>query len=246
MAQNNNLITIGIVALAIVLCVYFITTNNNQTTNENIISATGTSTINVEPDTVSLYINIETRDSSADVAKNQNSDITSNVKQALSSIGIQSKEIQTLNYNIYPEYDWSDETQNIKGYVATNTILVKTKDFDKSGSIIDAAVDNGALIGSINFELSQEKLNEYKTQVITLASQDAKSKAEALASGVDKNLGELVSISTSDYDYTPYPLYVREETTGSFAANDAKEAATDITPRDLEVRSTVSVNYKIS
>jgi uncharacterized protein YggE len=73
---------------------------------------------------------------------------------------------------------------------------VTTEDFSNVGNVIDAAVDAGALVSYINFELSVERSNEYKMLVMTNASLDAKQKAEAIASGLGKTVGRLVSITT--------------------------------------------------
>lgn len=243
MAKNNTVKIVAIIAL--VFIVYFLT--SAETSEGNTISATGNSEIKVDPDLVTLYLTIETRNSSAEIAKDENSEITQNVLTSLENIQVPNDEIQTLNYNIYPEYDWSKDRQEMIGYIATNTILIENEDFDNIGKIIDAAVDNGALVNSINFALSNDKLNEYKAQALEKASQDSKTKAQAIASGLDKKLGKLVSVSTSDYDYMPYPLYERADTVSSdegFA--QAKEAAVNINPTELEVRATVSATYKIA
>ena len=113
--------------------------------------------------------------------------------------------------------------------------------FDNAGKMVDAVVDSGALVSYINFELSLEKQNEYKKTVLADAARDAKSKAEALASGFGKRVGKLVSVSSSDYNYAPYRLYAMAEG----IAADAKQAATNLPSKTLEVTATVSARYEI-
>src|SRR3989344_999074 len=141
----------------------------SQVGEKNTISATGNSQMTVAPDQALVYLLIETRSKSAEDAKNQNALISTNVLTALDKIGISKDQIETENYNLYPEYDWSDNEQNIKGYIASNNIKIKSEDFTDVGKIIDASVDAGSLVSYINFELSNEKTNEYKKQVLAKA-----------------------------------------------------------------------------
>ena len=206
------------------------------------ISSNGNAQMQVMPDEVSVSLQIQTKDLSAEVAKNENARISKNVMDALLALGIAKADIETQNYNIYPEYDWSDGTQKLIGYSASNSINVKTKNFDLVGKIVDSSVNAGALVNNINFELSNQKSNEYKTLVLANATQDAKVKAEAIAAGLGKTLGSLVSVSASDYNYMPYPLFARAE---GGMASDAMKVATDIQPRNIDVSASATVIYKL-
>lgn len=209
--------------------------------NEKTVSVTGNSQMTVAPDQVVVNLLIQTKNIKADVAKNENAIISDKVISGLVRNGIERENIETENYNIYPEYDWSSGTQKLLGYIASNYIKVKTEKFDKVGKIVDVSVDNGALVNYINFELSNAKSNEYKAKVLAEASKDAKTKAEAIAQGLGRKVGNLVSVSASEYDYMPYPLYRMEAAEGV----NVKTVATDIQPKNLDITSSVSVVYEI-
>lgn len=250
MAQQMNTTAIVIVALIVVGvlgAIYLTGGKIGTTSNENTISVTGNSEMKVDPDTLVIYLNIETRNSSADKAKDENTEITNDVMDALEDLGIDEKDIQTENYQIYPEYDWTTSTQRLKGYVVTNSIKVILTDFDKAGEVVDATVDEGALVSYISFELSNAKENEFKTDVMKEASEDAKSKAEAIAEGLDKQLGKVVSVTASDYNFYPYYLYERADSSvgGVVSMEEAKSAVADISPSQLEVRASVTIAYEI-
>lgn len=212
----------------------------SQIGEKNTISSTGNSQMTVAPDRAIVYLLIEARSKSADDTKNQNAVISTNVLNSLDKIGISKDQIETENYNIYPEYDWTNNQQTLKDYVASNNIKITSKDFTNVGKIIDASVDAGSLVSYINFELSNEKTNEYKKQALAKASEDAKQKAESIANGLGKKLGNLVSVSSSDFNYMPYPLY-RAEVSGV----SVKEVATNIQPKNLDITATVTVSYAI-
>jgi len=243
MAQTNYTPIIVTVLVVIgVLAAVWLLVGKIPSTGENTISATGNAEMSVMPDEAVVYLLVETRAISAEKAKDDNARISDDVLTALIKIGIDRKDIETQNFNIYPEYDWTDGKQTLKGYVASNSMKVTSKDFNNVGKIVDAAVDKGALVNSIDFELSNDKSNEYKTQILAKASQDAKTKAGAIAAGLGKKLGKLVSVSSSDYNYAPYPMFARSDMAGTA---EAKVAATNLQPQNLDITATVSVSYAI-
>jgi len=150
-----------------------------------------------------------------------------------------------MNYNIYEEFDWTDDGRESLGYKATNMLKVKTKDFDLIGKIIDISINAGATnINSVNFELSEEKQAELKREALAKASADARLKAEGMAAGLGAKLGKIMSISDSSYNYRPYPMFDMAET---MAAGEIKSMVEDvvINPRKLEVRANVNVVFAL-
>jgi uncharacterized protein YggE len=242
MAKLNP--TAIIVALIVIIgAIVGVVLLKSGSVSEQTVSASGNYQKAVAPDQVVIYVLVQTRDNiSADNAKNENARISDNVMTALIKAGLEKKDIETEYYNIYPEYDWSDGSQKLIGYVASNSLKVTTKDFTNAGKIVDGAVNAGALINNINFELSNEKSNEYKAVALAEASKDAKIKAESIAAGLGKSLGKLVSVSANDYNYYPYPIYARSEMAGG---SDAMKVATDINPQNVDISASATVVYEI-
>jgi len=228
-----------IIIVGVITGIYFLTGIGSR----NGLTVQGTSEMTVAPDNAIVYLYIETRNASAEEAKNMNAEISDKVLTELIKLGLERKDIQTENYNIYPDYKWVNNQQTSNGYVASNYIKVQTKDFDKVGKIVDASVDSGALVNYINFELSTEKNNEYKAQVLENATKDARTKAEAIASGLGKRVGSVISITTNDYNYYPYRYYDNMAMTAG--ASEMKVAATNIQPKDLDISATIQVTYRI-
>jgi hypothetical protein len=211
---------------------------------EKTISVTGTAQATVPPDRAVVYVQIVTRSNdSADTAKDLNANISDDVLTALLKAGVDRKDIETQGFTVGPEYDYTqDKGQVLKGYVATNSMKVTVSNFDDVGKVVDASVDSGALISYINYELSLGKQNQYKAAVLANASQDAKMKAQAIVEGLGKSLGDLVSVSTSDYGYMPYPIYRAE---ASAPGVDVKQVATNLPPSNIDVTATVQVTYNV-
>ena len=235
----DNKVIISALIIAIILIGGYIAFN----TTAAVVTAQGDSVIEAKPDKVSVNINIEAKSDTAQKAKDMHDKILDDLTIALLKMDIDKDEIKTINFNIYPEYDWSGGTQKQKGYIATEQIVVETSNFDRVAGIVDASVGAGALVSYINFELSEEKQNEYKTSALEAAGKDAKNKAEATARGLGKNLGSLVSVKSQDFNYGPVVYF--EAKGGAASTAEARDAAVNIAPRDIEVRATIQVEYKL-
>ena len=236
---QKTLIIVGGVLLAIILIFGFLNTSIYSKT----ISSTGTATIEVLPDFVTVYFSVDTKGATAKEASDKNSEIVNTMKAALITAGIEEDEIKTQNFNVYPNYDYSGSTQRITGYNAQHSLKVEiaVEEKDKLGSVIDAGIGAGAGISYINFELNEENQKKYKVEAIKLATEDAKTKAEALAEGSGSSLGSLISVSTSEWGYVPWMAASEDAVKGSSGA----EIATSITPSEQQISATVSATFRI-
>jgi hypothetical protein len=230
------IIITGVVVVGILFALFSFVPTEGRT-----VDVTGTAQMTVPPDSVVVYIQAQTKGTTAEEAKNLNTETTNAVLAALEAIGIAKGDIETENFNIYQDCEWTQTGQKCKGFIASNNLKITSKDFENVGKVVDAAVNAGGLINYINFELSLEKQNEYKKEVLAKAAQDAKGKAEALAAGFGKRLGDLVSVSTSDFGYYPFPIYAKAEG----VAADVRQVATELPSRNLEISATVSAQYEI-
>lgn len=233
-------------ALIVALLAYSLIAGLSPT---NKVNVNGMATVEAQPDLVKVYYSVETTGDTASEAKDANAEIVDDLITALVKEGFEREDIVTQNFNVYEDYEWKDTGRVFKGYKATHSIFVEmsTENTDKIGDAIDAGVDSGATLNYINFELSRELQNEYKAEALRLATQDARIKAEAIADGLNKNLGRVVSTSDSSFDYSPWRVYSYEGSlaAGGNIAEDAKLATTNIQPGDKEITARVSVVYKL-
>jgi len=233
-----------LVTLAIIVGLVVVT-QNEPIVEGRTVSVTGVSELSVDPDQAIIYISVETFDESLQDAKDENAEITDDIMYDLTiRLRIDEDDIETQNYRIDQRYEWTSGKRELVGYDVINKIKVTIWDFDDIGRAVDYAVDNGALVDYLNFELSQEVMNSYKSTVLKLAAKDAKNKAESIVEGLEQKLGELISVDTSDYYYRPYPVYsygVDEKG----VTTSIQDAVTNIQPRDLDVSATVHVVYEV-
>lgn len=232
------IIVSAIILLALIGVAVYFQIKPSQTINVN-----GVSEVKAMPDRVAIYFNVQTEGETSKEANDKNAEIVDNAITSLVRLGFERKEITTENFNIYAKYSWNKGKREIIGYQVSHTLKVEfsTEKVDKIGEAIDAGVDVGTGISYINFELSQEKQNKYKTEALEKATEDARIKAEGIASGLGKKIGRVVSVSSSEFSYYPWRLY--EESGGGVAM--AKEAVTNIQPGEQDITGRVSVVYAL-
>ena len=244
MKIDNSVKITGMIAVAVIVVVMLIMNMLSGFSPSETITVEGVSEVSVMPDLVSVYLNVETLEASANVAKDKNAEIVAKVKDALIAAGFDREDFETQNFNIYEEFDWSKDERTSKGFKATHSIVVSVDSKDEAmiGAAIDAAVNNGALLGYVNFALSQELENEYKAKALKAAAEDAKIKGEAVADGLGARLGKVVSTTMGNgFRYSPMMAYDNAEG----GALKGAEVATNIQVSEQVVNAAISVTYKL-
>ena len=185
------------------------------------LSVSGNGTVLVESDLAIVTVGV--REASADVLVAQatvNEKIAA-IKQALLDAGVQETEINTDSINIYANYDYSDNTEVIVGYTARNSLSVRTTDMDNVGSLIDAAFVAGAnTLDNVQFTVQDD--TQAREQALTMAVEDARRKADVLASAAGLQVASIERISeggVSVYDsmrnYAADTVMAAEESGGA-------------------------------
>ncbi|MDP3987461.1 MAG: SIMPL domain-containing protein [Nanoarchaeota archaeon] len=244
---DNKVLITGLIVLGVVVIVFGILSSLQSASGYNTITSYGEGSIETMPDFVTVYFNVQTQSVTADEASDKNAQIVVDMTNAFIALGFSEDDIKTSGFSVYPNYDYSGRDQRITGYTATHSINTKLEIEEKAliGEVIDAGVGSGAGINYIGYELTKENQNKFKAQAIEIAAQDARVKAESLASGAGKSLGKIVSLSTDEGYYGgPWIAYSAEARDSSDSVSGA-EIATSITPSEQEISARVTVVYEI-
>jgi uncharacterized protein len=218
------------------------------------ITVTGNGQVNIQPDMAILTIGVNTQDSSAQAAAQQNANIMTNIVSALESLGINSSSIQTVSYNIYQQYAYpvvysgpaKNSSSSIGTYEVDNeiqvTISVSSQGVaqlgTKVGAAIDAAVAQGANeVYGVQFTASSSAMQQANQQALALAVQDASGQAKAIASALDVSVTGVVSVTTSPA-YSP----IVYDTPAVQGASQTPVVA----PQSLTITASVQAVYAIS
>ena len=235
--SKTIIITVIIIAIAFLIGLSFFAPQKQGQT----VQVTGNSQLTVAPDEIGVYAQIQSTKETAKEAKDANSLTSNKIIQDLKLLNIPEDSINTENYNVYEQFNWFEEQKEDPEFVASHTIKITIKDQDLIGDIVDAIVDNGGLVNRITSELSFEKNNELKSDVLASAASDARGKAEAIASGLNMKVGKLVSVTTNDYGYQPPIAYARAELT----MDEAQAVPTTLDVRDINLNAVVNVVYEL-
>lgn len=202
------------------------------------VTVSGTATIRSRPDEALVDLGVQTQGGSAEATLNQNAARMNDVLDALAGLGIKGNDVATSAVSLYPTYGSSGQT--ITGYQATDQVEVTIHDLSLVGKAIDAAVRAGANVSNgISFRLSDQ--NKGVTDALAAAVENARAKAEALATAGGTQLGPVVSIDEiSEPQYPPLP-YV-----GAAIATGAEVAPTPVQPPTLETQVSVTVVWSLT
>lgn len=173
------------------------------------VSIVGRGEVSYQPDTAKINIGVTVdRAATAEAALKQLNDSMAKVVGAITGAGIDKKDIQTLNYNLSPQYDYVyppieppgsttpvPGKNVLTGYNADQSLLVTIRDLSEDkglvAKVIAAAGQAGSnQINSISFESS--KINSLKDEARLKAIADAKSKSASLAGAAGVKLGKVI------------------------------------------------------
>jgi hypothetical protein len=207
------------------------------------ITVTGSGKAYLEPDIAYVNIGVHTENKDVAEAVASNNKQTQDVTEALLDAGVEEQDIQTKNFNIYPQqkYDPQGQPTGEIMYVVDNNVYVTVRDLDTIGELLSAAVKAGAnSINGIQFDVSDN------SEVLTEAREDAVEHAEAaaedLAQATDVSLGEILSINTYGTNI-PAPLYEGKGGGGIMLAQAAPPVP--VSPGQLILTVDIVVVYNI-
>lgn len=241
---------IGALALALIAFVGVLTWNAAAQHRligkpENVrdtISVSGTAKMSVKPDIARMNVGVLSTGKTVAETQKQNTDKMNAITSAIKGFGVKDDDIQTSNYNIYPQYDWTDGKQILRGYQVSQNLSIKIRDLEKIGDILAKAGELGSnQIGGISFEVDDTVA--LQKQARDKAIVDAKEKAQALAKSLGMQLGKVVSFSEDSGSY-PTPMYYNSyEKVSMDSAGSAP--APDVQSGSLDVSKSVSITFEL-
>jgi len=239
--MKTNILIVAVLVLSVLLSACGGPTTINQAAQPPVrsVSVSGLGEVSLSPDVAFIYLGVHTEDASASTAVAANNVQTQEVIEALQNFGIDTKDIRTTNFSIWPSQNYSPEGLPLDiRYVVDNTVYVTVRDLDNLGELLDVVISAGVnTVNSIQFDVADKK--EALRDARADAVKNAQAQARELADAAGVELGEIQSISY--YDSVPYPMFDGKGGGGGGAA----EAAVPIQPGQLTLSVTVSITYAI-
>lgn len=199
------------------------------------IMVTGEGKASADPDVAMVTVGVETRAQTAREAAGENNERMADLMQALRSMSIAEEDIQTVDYSMRPEIDWDDEEHRVIGYVVSNSVMVKIRQIEHVGDVLDAATEAGAnSIFGIQFTIDDPTVLREQARADAMA--DAQSKARALADLAGVGLGKARLISESFIEQPP--IYMERAYAPAVDAGGVP-----VSPGQLDVNVSVQVTF---
>jgi uncharacterized protein YggE len=202
------------------------------------INVSGTGQVTIKPDIAYINIGVHTETPSAADAVAQNNTSSQAVIDALKAAGVAADDLQTTNFNIYPNnVTGPDGKTTSTTYVVDNTVAVKVRDLTKLGAVLDAAVKAGANnVNSIQFDLVDK--TKALSDARSAAVKAAKDEATQLAAAAGVTLGDIQTINYNEN--TPGPVFYAK---GSSMA--VSNASVPVSAGTMDISVNVTITYEI-
>ncbi len=190
------------------------------------VTVSGAATLRLKPDRASFSAGVETGAQSVSEAFKRNTAKLNAVVAALKKRGVASQEIQTSNFSIASRVE---KGKKASGFRVSNLVTVTREDPASISELLQAAVAAGAnQVEGLRFFVGDP--GKSQPRGLEMAFQNARAKAEKLASLSGKSLGEVVCVA----DQSPSVL-----SSGFLARNYDAEAP------NIEV-GTEALNFNVS
>lgn len=161
------------------------------------IAVTGAGQVEAAPDMAVITLGVRQEDKEAQVAMRATSAAVAGMLERLAEQGIAARDLQTRELSLTPV--WSErsgsgaERRQITGFEAANTVVVRVRDLDALGGILDAVLAEGANdFNGLRFDLQDPAPLAEEARRRAVA--DAMARAKLLAEAAGVALGPVLSI----------------------------------------------------
>lgn len=201
------------------------------------ITVVGTGESRIKPDMATVQIGVETAAATSQEALAQNTAQANAIIEQIKQLGVEEKDIQTSNFNIYPNYDTNG--RQITGYTVSNMVSVTIRSLDSAGDLLDKVVQAGAnRIYGVSFGVADT--NAVMAQARDAAVADARARADLLAKAGGATVGQLLVITESIGSQPPLPVLM-----GRAEAAQAADSAVPIQSGEQVFSAQVQVTYEL-
>lgn len=216
--------------------------------NPNTIVVSGTGYVYASPDLAETTVSVATEASTVAQAMSDNTNKMNAIISYLKDTeGVAAEDLQTTGFNISPRYEYYDSAGNylpqgkriLAGYDVTQSLDVKIRDLTKVGTIIQGVTDKGAnQVGSLQFTIDNQ--DSLKDQARAKAIDQAKTKAQELASQLGVKLNKIINFSESSVLPVIYSTSMQAVPAAGGGATPTVE------PGQNKIQVSVNVTYEIN
>jgi uncharacterized protein YggE len=216
----------------------------------NTIDVTGEGEAFAIPDVAMTAFNVEQKAKTIKEAQDIVTKKVANAMAFLKSAGIADKDIKTINYSAYPEYNYNNpcvagaictqKQPELLGYTVTQSVAVKIHDTSITGKIVEGLAQAG-ITGITNTDFTVDNPDAVKADARKQAIDDAQAKAQVLAKDLGVRLVRIVRFTEGNGGGYPTPMYAKDMLgTGGATSSEAQ-----LPEGESKYTSNVTVTYEI-
>jgi uncharacterized protein YggE len=203
------------------------------------LDITATGEVTRVPDVAIISAGVVSRAATASAAMQDAANRMDRVLAALKRAGVESRDIQTSSVNLNPEYRYPEnQSPQLVGYQASNTVTVRFRDIRNSGKILDALVSEGAnQINGPNLTIDKPEaaLDEARAKAVA----EGRARAELYARSLGLHVARVVAVSESGGYAVPPPPPM------PVMARAYESAQTKIEPGEQKLQVTLTMTFEL-
>lgn len=169
------------------------------------ISVSGFGEATGVPDMATIQLGVEVKSDTISEAIDLSNQTVERVRQAVLGRGIPATDLQSTNFNVWPEDRYDPQTGQPTGeriYHVDSTLQVKVRDIGQVSQIIQTGLDAGATnIWGLTYGIDDSAALEAEAR--TKALEDAADRAQQLANALGLSLGDPIVVSELVGGFSP-------------------------------------------
>ena len=173
---------------------------------ERMITVEAQGKVTVKPDLGVTTMGMVAEAKTVSEAQKKNTEVMNKLISRLKELGVEEKDIQTANYNVYPQYDYTSNGSVLKGYQVSQNVTIKIRDLAKADSILGLAGEVGAnTVSGLQFTFDDDEA--YKAQAREQALAKIADKAKTLSQTLGVRFASVVAYNEYYGDNGYYPKF---------------------------------------
>jgi uncharacterized protein YggE len=230
---NNIFKLISVISLVIFVAFFSFGILNISSSYKNQISVSGSAKKDISNQIAEFTLTFTSENKDKSSAENQNNLKVKKLLDDLKIFGIPEADIITESLNVYQKQEetWDSSEGRNKwtntDWVFSQSIRIKIREVSKVNEFTNLASKNETSnIYGPNFTVDTQNIDE--SEVYNLAFENAKKKAEGLASQSGRALGKAMYISETSNSIPTYPMFARTSGMGGGASAEVPAGTSEI------------------
>lgn len=213
------------------------------------ITVRGVGTASVKPDFIAVTLNIVSKDKEYSKSVEDANRRIELLQRAVVSSGFAKEDLKTLSFNVRTNYEGETDEKGryhnvFAGYVCRYTLKLS---FDMDAKLLAetlTAISDSGANAEFSIQFTVKDPERVSAELLRLATENARQKAEVLCAASGAKLGTLLKI---DYDWTDINVfsasaYTMERERGIVAAG----AVPEFEPEDIKSQDSAAFTWEIT